>query len=254
MAEDTDNSLVPAPNREVTRQTVSLDEIRNCITANGIHIPAGEGRQPVSILPNPIYYRWEHSFNMIDETPDSSVFSTRKSSPVFFAIYLMGIGNPPNEIRSIRLPVQTNGRAREAEDEMIRQMITDGLDAREIAQYTPEHRSKEVVGRAGGTTLRNLFMALKYGHFETSGVDRQLASPAYPEGMRLQSGWAQNDYWPLVIWSNWQAPFEVLFPGENKIDPSGEQIISPPFTQASIETSDSSITKLLKKALQKNQR
>lgn len=255
MAENTDSSLIPAPNREVTRQTVNLDEIRNCIAISGVHIPAGEGRQPISILPKPVFYRWEHGYNMIDVDPITLLHNSRKSDPVFFGLYLIGTGETFNEIRSIRLPVQTNGRLREIEEEIVRQMISDGLNQREIAQFTPEQRSQSIVGRAAGAAFRELFRALKYGHFETSGVDPQLRGPAFPNGMTLQSGWKEDDYWPLVIWSNWKAPVEVVFPKDNLIaDSKEETIISPPFTQRAIDASDPYLIGVLNKAIQKNRK
>lgn len=261
MAEDRkDQSIVPLGNhsnqplasgeRALTEPAVSLQEIKDCVMRQGVLIPAGEGKQPVRILPIPAYYRWEHGFNLVEV----DIMKTRKSPPVFIATYLIGIGDQIGEVRSIRLPVRTKGVFRETEDEIIRQMVADGLDRKEIEQNTPEYKTS-VASKLGGRTLIQLARALKYGHFETSGVHREYFGPGNPEG-RLQSGWKEDDRFglPLVIWSNWKAPICVEFGRNEEISWMGhEPSISPPFTQEAINSADSFTSGLLTKIINKNQ-
>lgn len=246
-----DQSVVSV-RKDLVEQGVDLQVITDCITQKGLLIPAGENRQPVRILPTPAYYRWEHGINLVEV----DIMKTRKTPPVFIATYLMGIGEPISEVRSIRLPVQTTGRMRDIEDEMTRQMVVDGLNPNEIRQYTPEAISKPVIGRLAGTTLRNLFRALKYGHFETSGVHPEWIAPGLPDG-RLQSGWNENDRLrlPLIIWSNWKAPICAMFGNDGVIsDMSKEPVISPPFTQQGIDAADPLVKGILNRVVAKNQR
>lgn len=219
---------------------IDIRDITTLITQRGVLIPAGEGREPVRILKRPGYLRWEHRISLVEV----DVSKTRKSPPVFYAVYLMGIDEPVREVRSIKLPVQTGGALMNTEEEIFGQMIADGHDAFEVRRSTEGRRVASIVGWSAGQLLLGLFSALKYGHFETSGT--------YNGVTRVQSGWRESDEYPLVVWSNWKAPWYALFDKENQVEVTREAIISDPFTQQLINAADSPTLGLLENIMARN--
>lgn len=249
MTNDGRELAVVLPPREVFASGLNLQEIKDQIAQRGILIPAGEGRELVRILPRPAFLRWEHELDIAN----IDMAKTKKSSPVVIGVHMIGIGDPPGEVRIIKLPVQTQidgGVYSQAEERIIREMEADGFSRREIDQLTAQHKTQHVLGLVDGLTFLHLTRALGYGHFETSAIPDEYEE--YGENGRLQSGWKQEDYWPLVVFSNWKARIEVLFASDNTTAITKESIISDPLTQDALNVADPVASNLIRQIMKKN--